>query len=251
MEVGAIANKSSTVNGTLSDDSNTFRKVGTTSTCDLTLTESKGTVEIKEGLLNLAGTLPNEIKFTGGTLKTALDPSACIASSTSAIVFDDWGETYEWASSIANSNNGGFTKKGSGTLTLSQPPAYTGTTTVEAGLLVMPASAEDTLTLGANTIVSARDANTITLAKATTVTGLAHEHATATVTADGETVTVTEGVAAVPVGSDVIITWTAEPGYQITDGGSEEISNIREAVAATKPTVTFIKKAAGLIFLAF
>lgn len=135
VEVGAVANKNSAINGTLSDDSNIFRKVGATSTCDLTLTESKGTVEIKEGLLNLAGMLPNEIKFTGGTLKTALDPSACIESSTSAIVFDDWGETYEWASAIANSNTGGFTKKGSGTLTLSQPPAYAGTTKVEDGVL--------------------------------------------------------------------------------------------------------------------
>jgi hypothetical protein len=68
---------------------------------------------------------------------------------------------------------------------------------------------------------------------------------------DGETVTVTGGSATVPVGSDVIITWTAESGYQITANRTENFEKIREAVAATKPTVTFIKKAVGLIFLAF
>ncbi len=94
VEVGNKANTASTVSGTLSDDSNTFCKVGSLSTCDLTLTESKGKVEVAAGTLNLAGVLPTEIKFTGGALTTALDPSACIAHSSSAIVFDDWGETY-------------------------------------------------------------------------------------------------------------------------------------------------------------
>lgn len=66
VEVGGKANTASTVSGTLADDSNIFRKVGATSTCELTLTESKGTVEVKEGTLTLKGTIkPAQTKMTG------------------------------------------------------------------------------------------------------------------------------------------------------------------------------------------
>ena len=83
--------------------------------------------------------------------------------------------------------------------------------------------------------------NTYRLVVATVnVTGLAHEHATVAVTIGDEPVTVTEGVAVVPVGSNVVITWTAESGYQIDAGGTQEITNIRENVAATAPTVSAI-----------
>ncbi len=208
--------------------------------------------ECDSGIIELktANSLPREggtVQFNGGTLKlnsaitTATDPSAkFVFKNDTTAILDDGGVSREFATVIGNETSANFTKKGAGTLTLSQPPAYTGTTTVEAGALVMPASAEDTLTLGANTIVSARDANTITLANATTVnvTGLTHEHATATVTAGGESVTVTEGVAVVPVGSNVVITWTAESGYQITANVTQNIDNIREAVAAAAPTVS-------------
>ena len=94
-------------------------------------------------LPNLAVTLPQRIKFTddGGTLKLGwgLDPSAVLTQSTAAIVFDDEGRDATWATAIASSNTGGFVKKGAGTLELTATPAYTGTTKVLEGALIVPA----------------------------------------------------------------------------------------------------------------
>ncbi|MCR5414072.1 MAG: autotransporter-associated beta strand repeat-containing protein [Kiritimatiellae bacterium] len=104
--------------------------------------------------LQTAASLPRDegsIVFSGGTLKTAYDPSAYIVDSTSAIVFDDGGTSYTWATALASSNTAGFTKKGSGTLTLSAAPEYTGATTVEAGALILPTGSS--YTLGTGTVV--------------------------------------------------------------------------------------------------
>ncbi|MBQ8126552.1 MAG: hypothetical protein IJ173_11855 [Kiritimatiellae bacterium] len=74
IEVGALANTTSTVGGTLSDNSNVLRKVGATSTLNFTATEEKGTVEAKEGTTVILGTVaPAAVKFagTGATIKIA------------------------------------------------------------------------------------------------------------------------------------------------------------------------------------
>ena len=126
-----------------------IRKVGTGT---MTFTGSKaGGYEVNEGVLCLASanSYPSTadsdtyVKFGGGTLKLDAvythDISTNIArsASTSVISIDDGNVDRVWEVAIPDTCSGGFTKKGTGTLTLSQPPAYTGTTTVEAGTLVI------------------------------------------------------------------------------------------------------------------
>ena len=80
------------------------------------------------------------ITFGGGALAlgddVTADPSANIVNSQSAIVFSNATDR-TFATALAASNVGGFTKKGAGTLTLSAAPLYTGATKVEDGKLVV------------------------------------------------------------------------------------------------------------------
>ena len=75
----------------------------------------------------------------GASLIATTDISQYIKDSTSAVAFDSNGNDYTWATALAASNVGGLTKKGSGTLTLSAVPLYSGPTVVEEGTLVVPA----------------------------------------------------------------------------------------------------------------
>ncbi len=69
LEVGGLANATSTVGGTLVDSSNKIVKVGDSSTLDLTLTATVGTIEANAGTVNLlSGSLPPEaLYFTSGS----------------------------------------------------------------------------------------------------------------------------------------------------------------------------------------
>ena len=117
--------------------------------------------EIAEGVLELsadhARPAPTygKVKFSGnGTLKLAdaftVDISENIAAVTDEItcpIVVDIGTASSvariWDTAIPANYGGGFTKKGAGTLTLSQPPAYTGTTKVEAGALYVIVDSEN------------------------------------------------------------------------------------------------------------
>ena len=101
----------------------------------------------------------NGIVFKGGTLKLAngvtQDFSGKVKSSTAAINVDiDSGVNVEWAASLDNTNTGGLTKKGAGTLTLSAEPKYTGDTAVEAGVLYIVDTYTPTLAAGTVEMVS-------------------------------------------------------------------------------------------------
>jgi fibronectin-binding autotransporter adhesin len=90
------------------------------------------------GSAGALGTTGN-LTFLGGTLQygtgITTDYSARILSSTGAISIDTNGNTVTYASALTNSNTGGLTKLGAGTLTLAATEAYTGTTTVNGGTL--------------------------------------------------------------------------------------------------------------------
>lgn len=80
-----------------------------------------------------------DITFGGGTLRYSaanqVDYSAQFEQSTAAISIDTNGQTVSYNSAIANTNSGGLTKSGSGTLYLNAANQYAGTTTVNSGTL--------------------------------------------------------------------------------------------------------------------
>ena len=146
-------------NNRISGSGNDIRKVGAG---NLTLTAKwvRNTI-MQEGLVTLAhgtNSVHSEVRytFTGGAMAITgkndlggdvdfADVSALIANSTSPICFSNGvNEVHTWASELSSSNVGGLTKMGSGTLTLGEPPLYTGLTTVKEGTLVVPEGSDIT-----------------------------------------------------------------------------------------------------------
>lgn len=120
------------------------KKVGT---ADMTFTGSQiPNITIENGTYIVGSTtaLPNTMIFTGGAFSVAegvaVDPPSKFSSdSTAPVVFDDRGFNNTWAGGLTDARVPfGFTKKGTGTLTLTTAPTHTTLTTIEDGTLVVP-----------------------------------------------------------------------------------------------------------------
>ena len=153
LEIGNL-NKDCAFGGDLGSNKTAIRKVGTAKlTCSA---GNIGDVEIVSGTYEVtANTQSGNIKFIGnGVFRSTIAKSGSggdidyalklVGSENYPIVFDDGGLERTWATAIKASNKAGFTKMGSGTLTLENVPLYTGLTTVKEGTLVVPEGSDIT-----------------------------------------------------------------------------------------------------------
>ena len=157
LEIGA-RNEDCSFGGDLGSNKTAIRKVGTAKlTCSA---NNIGNVEIAGGTYEVtANTQSGNITFTGnGIFRSTPEASAnseidyakkFVGSTDFPIVFDDGDTNRTWSSAIPASNTAGFTKLGTGTLTLEKAPLYTGWTTVKAGKLIVPAGTALDVVLGA------------------------------------------------------------------------------------------------------
>ena len=126
-----------------------------------------GTINLDGGVLSVCRLTPNaamNVNFNGGTLKSYGDGSSygTIVSGNNttakvlaggAIIDTDvynTSITTVLASGVTEGADGGLVKKGTGTLTLTVAPTFTGAVSVEAGALYVPAGA--TLNLAEGTV---------------------------------------------------------------------------------------------------
>lgn len=201
IEVGALTEKNSEIGGTLADNSNVLRKVGSGNSLILSLDDNYGTVEVAEGTLYLKGSkLPAALKLTGKDavvyVISTLDASSLVASSLAAYTVTKSDETE----------------------TISNVEYYKYTLTKSATSVATDDSGTVYATIG--------DAVTNAVSGATiTITGTATDNA---VIPDGKTFTF------VFDGGSYSGTLTADDGGTVLDGSSETISSGTTTYACKK-----------------
>ena len=108
-----------------------------------------GATTINGGTLSLGSALPagSTVTFRGGTLQytastSSVDYSSVIQNSTGPVAIDTNGQSVTFNSPLVNSNSGGLTKIGAGTLVLASAAAntYGGPTVIQGGTLQLKPS---------------------------------------------------------------------------------------------------------------
>ena len=126
-----------------------FTKIGSNALVMAGSNTYSGPTTIQAGTLVMSGVDSlgdgGNIVFNGGALRLepglAIDPSSRIRTSSDLMAIATSFTTVTFASPLASSNVGGLNKVGVGTLVLTAANAYTGTTTVSGGRLLVDSGA--------------------------------------------------------------------------------------------------------------
>ncbi len=231
------------------------RKVGT-GTLDFQIAGCRNLyIDAGKVAMVTAGRIPSSnspyIKFGGGSLtdsegKALVDVSSLIKNSASPISIDI-ANNATFATQIGNSNVGGLVKRGAGTLTLSAVPAYTGTTVLEDGTLVVPqgTTIASLSALGGKLTVpfTGTEDDTEVLTISSLAEGTTVEDLTEAVTIAGATISVESGAAGYVVKASrtaQTFTWTGAADTAWETGANWTVGGV---AASTAPiaidTVTF------------
>ena len=191
------------------------------------------------------------IAFCGGRVAGSatlplVDISAKVKNSTAAIDLDIAGSV-TFATALADSNVGGLVKRGDGTLTLSAAPAYSGTTTVAGGVLVVPQDtviSELSCAGGKLTVPLAdNEADTPVLTIASLAAGTTVEDLEEAVAVNGVSISVEAGEGGYIVKATrtaQTLTWTGAVDTNWTTPGNWSIGGeITSLVPAESDTVVF------------
>ena len=194
------------------------RKVGT-GTLDFRINGCRN-LYIDDGKVAMvtAGRIPNSnnpyIMFGGGVLTDTedaalVDVSSLIKNSTAAPIVVDIQNNATFAAALSSSNTQGLEKRGAGMLVLSAAPAYSGSTVVSAGSLVIPGgSTIERLAVaeGAKVYLSGTDGQTVTITEFAEGTTTANIEAVAgsAIEWSGNTATITRAPS--------VYTWTDATG---------------------------------------
>ena len=219
-----------------------------------------GTINLDGGVLSVCRLTPNaamNVNFNGGTLKSYGDgtysdtivsgdnTTAKVLAGGAIIDTDVYNTsiTTALASGVTEGTDGGLVKKGTGTLTLTVVPTFTGAISVEGGYLVLPKKTEGEYNLADGTIVISEDteASTVTLGATLTLTVPVIEGLSSTVTVGGEPI---EGVAGegvmtyqVTSGTAVSVVYAAtQEGYVVAGTATYEVTVLESQTLAVNAT---------------
>lgn len=219
-----------------------------------------GTVNLDGGVLSVCRLTPNaamNVNFNGGILKSygngysydtivSGDNTTAKVLEGGAIIDTDvynTSITTVLASGVTEGTDGGLVKKGTGTLTLTVVPTFTGAISVEGGYLVLPKKTEGEYNLADGTIVISEDteAGTVKLGAKLTLTVPVIEGLSSTVTVGGEPIEGVEGEGVmtyqVTSGTAVSVVYAAtQEGYVVAGTATYNVTVLESQTLAVNAT---------------